>query len=282
MKLKRFFEHNSTSYEIVSNNYFYNKLLGQDHQFQDDSGDEIDQYVRSRILPYTYKEIEEIKKVFINIKFWNALAGPFTCALNPREKIVMESGGGSIEATKYSDEWYYVHYYNHEEIIENGHSLYFECDQFNGLINCLNYIKSLINETYIKKFETNSWLSRKEEFLNKCWKSSKIGDIKPESDIYQYVQQLHHDYNDFVDGDLGNRIEEYSYYKLKEIDINKIDLEEFDTNDDMLNQYIEKTQSEKYPPIILSNDYQIIDGNHRANALSKLGYKKIIAWVGIN
>jgi ParB-like chromosome segregation protein Spo0J len=36
-----------------------------------------------------------------------------------------------------------------------------------------------------------------------------------------------------------------------------------------------------YPPIVLNKDYSIIDGTHRINALDDLGYKTVIAFVGV-
>lgn len=88
---------------------------------------------------------------------------------------------------------------------------------------------------------------------------------------------LHH-----TEGDLGDRIEEYSEYVLKEIDIKEIDIEEFILDEDLIEEYEEKySKSKKYPPIVLDSDYRIIDGSHRFNVLYNLGITKILAFVGI-
>ena len=43
----------------------------------------------------------------------------------------------------------------------------------------------------------------------------------------------------------------------------------------------EYKNSNNYPPIVLNDEYGIIDGTHRVNALERLGLKEVKAWVGI-
>ena len=113
-----------------------------------------------------------------------------------------------------------------------------------------------------------------------------IGDIYEESDIYTYVQKLHHKRKeDFWEGDLGERIEKYPFYVVKEIPIEQIEMDEFQVDDDDVEEYIELFKKlNSYPPIVLtkkqSGYYYIIDGTHRANALRELGLKSIICFVG--
>lgn len=129
-----------------------------------------------------------------------------------------------------------------------------------------------------KLFESNK--NRKEIIINKVI-NSNIGDILPESDIYQYVEVLHDNY-DFTEGNLAKRIEHYPKYKLTEVNLNDIDLDEFDLDEDLMDEYIEIfEESGEYPPIILAHDLRIIDGNHRANALYNIGHGKIKAFIGI-
>lgn len=135
-------------------------------------------------------------------------------------------------------------------------------------------------KTY-KIFEANEKLKSRAD-LNKCWYNAKIGDKISEEYIYNYVQYLHDDYEGaFIDGDLGDRIEEFEIYKLTELSISQIDLDEFYINEDSVLEYksiIEETGD--YPPIVVDEDYRIIDGVHRAVAVSEL-QDKIKAWVGI-
>ena len=135
-------------------------------------------------------------------------------------------------------------------------------------------------KTY-KIFEANEKLKSRAD-LNKCWYNAKIGDKISEEYIYNYVQYLHDDYEGaFIDGDLGDRIEDLEKYKLTELSISQIDLDEFDINEDSVLKYksiIEETGD--YPPIVVDEDYRIIDGAHRAVAVSEL-QDKIKAWVGV-
>lgn len=104
--------------------------------------------------------------------------------------------------------------------------------------------------------------SRSEQFQDLCWKNAKVGDIVDESDVYQYAQSLHRNYDDFHEGDLGDRIENYKSYKLTEIDIDKLDLDEWDKDEDLVEAIeakIEKTGT--YPPIIIDRDFCIILSN---------------------
>lgn len=142
---------------------------------------------------------------------------------------------------------------------------------------------------YLKIFE--SFLPRKNQILNLCWYNAKVGDILDESEIYQYVQQLHRNEDDFSDGNLGERIEEFSKYQLKEVPIKDINIDEYYLDEDYEEDYIQKfKETDNYPPIVLDGDtkwsyqnkFTIIDGTHRVNALDKLGIKTIKAWVGNN
>jgi len=125
-------------------------------------------------------------------------------------------------------------------------------------------------------------------------KNVNIGDLYDESDIYIYCQKLHKNEEDFLGeendgGDLGERIEKFIKYEVAEISIDKIETDEYYLDDDIVDEYIDKYNEIKtYPPIVLGyygygyGKYDIIDGNHRANALKKLGFETIICFVGLN
>ena len=100
--------------------------------------------------------------------------------------------------------------------------------------------------------------------------------------VYQLVQKIHRDYDDFIDGDLGERLDKYKNYDLKEIDISNLNLEEWDVQDYLVDEIVQQMKQDKnYPPIVVDSQYGIIDGIHRANALDELGFKTIKAYVGI-
>ena len=109
-----------------------------------------------------------------------------------------------------------------------------------------------------------------------------LKNIIPNEQVYQLVQKIHRNYDDFIDGDLGDRLDKYDNYELKEIPIADIDLEEWDVRENLVDDNIElMNKNKEYPPIVVSHDMSIIDGIHRANALNKLGFKTIKAYVGI-
>ena len=122
------------------------------------------------------------------------------------------------------------------------------------------------------------------EYLNERYSTDniKIGEVYDEADVYSYTQRIHHTDDDFIDGDLGDRIEKYKKYIVKEVNISDIEIDEFYIDDDLVDEYKEKIKKlNTYPPIVLNKDYSIIDGTHRVNALDELGYKTVVAFVGL-
>ena len=120
-------------------------------------------------------------------------------------------------------------------------------------------------------------------------KEAKIGDILSDDIIAQYVRSLHRNEEDFYDGDLEQRVYEFSKYKLMEVKISKINIDEYDLDIDYMKDYIkEYRNNQNYPPIVLDgdtqwswgNNYTIIDGTHRVNALHRLKIDTVKAWVG--
>jgi disulfide oxidoreductase YuzD len=105
-----------------------------------------------------------------------------------------------------------------------------------------------------------------------------------EHEIYSVAQRTHREPDDFCDGDLGHRLEEYKYYNLiKDFEISTLDLNEWEVCDDMVEDYMELIQKEgvdNMPPIVVSEDDSIIDGIHRLNALSRLGIDNFDIFVG--
>lgn len=139
---------------------------------------------------------------------------------------------------------------------------------------------------FIRKLIREQLKSINENYTNK---SVNIGDIYSESDVYSYIQNMHRNEEDFYDGDIGERIENFPKYQVAVIPIDKIMLEEYELDDFYLKKYIEKYKEiGSYPPIVLGyydghwGHYDIIDGNHRANALERIGLKEIVCFVGLN
>ena len=103
-------------------------------------------------------------------------------------------------------------------------------------------------------------------------KKFKPGDIVPECDVYAYCQRVHRGgkSEDFVDGDLGERIENNEQYHFIEAKLSVVkklfDHHEFDVDEDFVKK-LSKDKKEKLPPIILDMDNgSIIDGTHKLQA----------------
>jgi len=109
-------------------------------------------------------------------------------------------------------------------------------------------------------------------------------DTKTPDELVDDILSVHHEPDDFEEGDIVQRIEEYYSYTLKEINIKDLDLDEWDIDNELVDKIRKEIENNNgnYPPIIVSPApyFSIIDGTHRANAVNKLGYKKIKAYVG--
>lgn len=158
-------------------------------------------------------------------------------------------------------------------------------------IEGLSLTENVTKESIDYKYKTPYDIQRFKKHLDAV-NNAKVGDILDNETIWLYVEYLvmygeKQDYdNCFVDGDLGDRLDEYEKYKLKEISIDELNLEEWDLHDFYVDIYKEKFLGNKeYPPIVVGKKeygtYSIIDGLHRANALKESGVEKILAFVGI-
>lgn len=113
-----------------------------------------------------------------------------------------------------------------------------------------------------------------------------ILDQVEEHEVYTTIKKSHRDINDFNDGDLGERIEEYRYYNLiHNFDLTLLNKDEWYVDDDLVKEYelmIEKDGIGNMPTIVISDNNSIIDGIHRVNALLNKGIEKIDIYIGSN
>lgn len=104
-----------------------------------------------------------------------------------------------------------------------------------------------------------------------------------ESDVYQLAQELHTREDDWHEGDIGARIEQFSHYVSRQLDVSKLNPHEYFIDEDKVDEYLEqiKASDGSCPPIIFDevND-TIIDGAHRVAALQKGGFETVDAFVG--
>ncbi len=131
---------------------------------------------------------------------------------------------------------------------------------------------------------------------NPLWKNAKLNvqfankkvlessnELVPANQIYASVQKIHRALDDFSEGDLGDRIYWFDDYKLVNLPISKLNLDEHWVDEDYVEDYMNHIADSKHtmPPIVFDPIAgSIIDGTHRANAYARLGNKTIPAYVG--
>ena len=110
-----------------------------------------------------------------------------------------------------------------------------------------------------------------------------IESVDP-STIFNQVKEIHREFRDIEEGDLPDRIYWFDEYKTSLIPLSQIDLNEFEVDEDLVEDYIEyiKDSPKTMPPIVYDPVAgSVIDGMHRANAYARLGYDSIPAYVGL-
>ena len=110
------------------------------------------------------------------------------------------------------------------------------------------------------------------------------GRIFPSWKVAAEVESHHHTHDDLIDGDVLQRIQAYDYYILTNIPLSDLSLDEWEVDEGLVDEYVSKLQNgEEYPPIVIDSiSYgvpTIIDGIHRANALSITGNDTVKAYV---
>ena len=131
----------------------------------------------------------------------------------------------------------------------------------------------------------------------------ELGDIVDCCKLKRLVSAIHYRKQDIWEGNIFDRIEEFSYYQLRDIPIQMIeDYQEssrkppdlsvgscqnhYETDAEMVDDYATRDYQEM-PPIILHpdgddvNQYWLVDGGHRAQACVKRGQTSIKAFIGI-
>lgn len=105
-----------------------------------------------------------------------------------------------------------------------------------------------------------------------------------EFEAIELVEDNHFNKEDLYDGDLLERVSHSSPYELKKININDIDLEEWNSDKELIEEYMEEIdmEIESMPIPLISKYMSIIDGTHRLNALEQLGYEKVWVYIGKN
>ena len=99
--------------------------------------------------------------------------------------------------------------------------------------------------------------------------------------VLDMVQDIHGRPEDFDEGDLIHRINKFDTYEKTVMDIDDLNLDEWEVDEDFVEELSKRIEKEGYYPIVYDpDDGSIIDGTHRANALNLIGKPKIKAYVG--
>lgn len=126
------------------------------------------------------------------------------------------------------------------------------------------------------------WEYRAESFRVVSLVDKYGNDILPEGDVYGKVQSLHGRPEDFIDGDLGDRIEQFSHFIIADLDISDLHYDKFYIDEDKVEEFVVLFKSgSDIPPIVYDEvNNSIIDGAHRLNAALKLGLCNIKSYIG--
>jgi nucleoside diphosphate kinase len=102
-------------------------------------------------------------------------------------------------------------------------------------------------------------------------------------DIIDYVRNKHYREEDFYEGDIIERISQYYWYYLNEINISDTNYNYFSYDQERVEEFTKKMKesSYKYPPIVFDPiNKMIIDGVHRVVVLKELGVEKVKSYIG--
>jgi hypothetical protein len=124
------------------------------------------------------------------------------------------------------------------------------------------------------------------QFIKDKKSNDEIIEQVEEYVVYNSVKRGHREADDFSDGDLGERLEEFKYYNLtKDFDLTKLNRTEWDLDENLVSHYEEmilEKGTDDMPKIVIDDNLSIIDGMHRINALLNSGITKSDIYVGTN
>ena len=106
---------------------------------------------------------------------------------------------------------------------------------------------------------------------------------KTAKEIFQIINKQHRTRQDFIEGDITNRVYSCPEYELKRVPLDKIDADEWEIDENLVIDYAKKDFG-KMPPVVLHFQeglYSIVDGSHRINTAIALRKEFINAYVGI-
>jgi hypothetical protein len=109
-----------------------------------------------------------------------------------------------------------------------------------------------------------------------------LGTLLGPDDLIDDVRSQHHTPEDFDEGDLEDRLYAYRRYRLQNVPLDQIELDEWEVVEEWVADYVRRLGAGSEPPSpILRHDLGIIDGTHRLNALAQAGRTEVACWVGV-
>lgn len=111
-----------------------------------------------------------------------------------------------------------------------------------------------------------------------------VGTILTNDEVTKFAESIHYSKKDFEEGDIVERIERFSTYELREINVKDLEDPCHYIDEDLIKEYKQKNINE-IPPIIVgyyhNGSFMTIDGGHRTTILKELNREKTLAFVGI-
>ena len=106
--------------------------------------------------------------------------------------------------------------------------------------------------------------------------------MKTAEEILELILSIHRNSEDFVEGDIEERIFKSSFYELTTVCPQLIE-QEWSIDDDIVDKYC-NLDPKTCPPIVIlkysDDNYSLIDGSHRVESFKKLGITTIPAYIG--
>lgn len=111
-----------------------------------------------------------------------------------------------------------------------------------------------------------------------------VGTILTNDEVIEFAESIHYSKKDFEEGDIVERIERFSTYELREINVKDLEGPCHYIDEELTQEYKQKNINE-IPPLILGyyhdDSFMTIDGGHRTIILKDLHRQKALAFVGI-
>jgi hypothetical protein len=102
-------------------------------------------------------------------------------------------------------------------------------------------------------------------------------------EILKIVSQTHHSPQDLEDGDLSDRIWQFTEYEERSVPVSEMNPYEFEVDQELVEVYMAKIRAGELPGRVVWDtvNNSIIDGIHRVNALAGCGILEIPVLAGV-